>query len=172
MREHEERTEQRIVLRVPFDAGELDIIRLALYGVAVRMGFPFDAIEDLKIAVTEACNHMLLQRQEEALLPGAELHLTFVLRPQELMVQLEGYGVQAVFPKTETAPHLPDGFVSGSLHSLEALHSRELGLFLMQALVDEVKVHAAGARTDLQDGSESELASVERIELYKRLKTS
>lgn len=145
-------TDKEVILTVPFDADELDTVRLTLYGVAVRMGYTYEEIEDLKVALTEACNHALLQTPEKP--PGGALRIVFTMRPAELVVRLEGAGCRLSFREADdSAAELPQ---SASLDDRQ-FESPRLGLYLMQALVDEVKVESGtGGASD-------------RIELYKRL---
>lgn len=45
-----------IELKLPFKAEYVSVARLAVSGVASRMGFDIDTIEDIKVAVAEVCN--------------------------------------------------------------------------------------------------------------------
>lgn len=49
----------RIELSLPFKAEYVSIARLALSGIANRMGFDIETIEDIKVAVAEVCNKLL-----------------------------------------------------------------------------------------------------------------
>lgn len=51
---------ERIVINLPATAEYVDIVRLNLYGVASKMGFSYEEIEDMKVAVSEACNNSVL----------------------------------------------------------------------------------------------------------------
>ena len=53
-------TEDVITLQVPASAEYIDLVRLTLYGLAVKMGFSYEEIEDMKVAVSEACNNAVL----------------------------------------------------------------------------------------------------------------
>jgi serine/threonine-protein kinase RsbW len=48
-----------ISLSVPADAGYLHLLRSVTAGVAARLEISFDDVDDLRIAVTEACNRLL-----------------------------------------------------------------------------------------------------------------
>lgn len=48
-----------IVVTVPADPDYVHIVRSAVAGVAARLDFPVDSIEDLKLAVGEASAHLL-----------------------------------------------------------------------------------------------------------------
>lgn len=126
--------DKEVILKVPLHPDELDTVRLTLYGVAVRMGFTYESIEDLKVAVTEACNHVLLKQVDQEI--EACLQLVFTIRPQELVVRIETEGVHVRFAEEK------DGERSAASDSdgLNILGSLPLGLYLMQALVDEVSL--------------------------------
>lgn len=51
-------------LSVPASAEYLRLVRLAAAGLASRLGFTFDEIEDLRIAVDELCFHLLAEGVE------------------------------------------------------------------------------------------------------------
>lgn len=51
---------QRVTLKLPATADFVDIVRLNLYGIASKMGFSYEDIEDMKVAVSEACNNSVL----------------------------------------------------------------------------------------------------------------
>ena len=63
-----------IKLSVPAEAGYLTVIRTAAAAVAGRLGATVDDIEDLRIAVNEACAVLLTDADE-----GAELECRFDL---------------------------------------------------------------------------------------------
>jgi len=73
-------------LRVPADPAYLAVIRTATAGLASRLDLTLDEIEDLRIAVDEACA-LLLGHQNH---PGEDLHTSFTLSPQTLVVNLQG----------------------------------------------------------------------------------
>ncbi len=52
-----------IALQIPSDAEYVRVVRLAVIGVASRMAFSYDDIEDIKLAVSEACNNAILHAQ-------------------------------------------------------------------------------------------------------------
>jgi serine/threonine-protein kinase RsbW len=55
--------ENEIALQIPSDAEYVRVVRLAVIGVASRMAFSYDDIEDIKLAVSEACNNAILHAQ-------------------------------------------------------------------------------------------------------------
>ena len=51
-----------VLLTVPADGGYLGVLRTATAGLAARLQFALDEIEDLRIAVDEACAMLLADR--------------------------------------------------------------------------------------------------------------
>jgi serine/threonine-protein kinase RsbW len=72
-----------VLLTVPADGGYLGVLRTATAGLAARLHFALDEIEDLRIAVDEACA-MLLAITTRA----AELECRFVVTDDALAVEV------------------------------------------------------------------------------------
>jgi serine/threonine-protein kinase RsbW len=73
-------------LRVPADPAYLAVIRTATAGLAARLDLTLDEIEDLRIAVDEACGLLLDHRSH----PGEEVHAAFTIHPGMLEVVMSG----------------------------------------------------------------------------------
>ena len=72
-----------VVLVVPADGSYLAVLRTATAGLAARLQFTLDEIEDLRIAVDEACAMLL------AVAPGsAELTCEFEVTPAALSIEV------------------------------------------------------------------------------------
>jgi serine/threonine-protein kinase RsbW len=63
-----------VTVRMPAEGAYLSVLRTATAGLAARLDFTLDEIEDLRIAVDEACAMLLPQA-----LPGASLECEFDL---------------------------------------------------------------------------------------------
>ena len=70
-----------VELRLPADGAYLSVLRTATAGLAARLDFTLDEIEDLRIAVDEACALLLPDAA-----PGAELRCVFALAAESLSV--------------------------------------------------------------------------------------
>ena len=70
-----------VTVRMPADGAYLSVLRTATAGLAARLDFTLDDIEDLRIAVDEACA-MLLSHA----IPGSSLECSFTLSPDDLTV--------------------------------------------------------------------------------------
>jgi serine/threonine-protein kinase RsbW len=133
-------TSERIVtLQVPASPEYVDLVRLTLYGIASKMKFTFEDIEDMKVAVSEACNNSILHAY------GAEsgtIEVQFVSDDNELAIKIRDYGKSFTVTDTKEAP-----FLHGK--SIDEIQSGGLGLYLMQALMDRVEVNHEGGTSVL-----------------------
>jgi serine/threonine-protein kinase RsbW len=77
------RDDDVVLLTVPADGGYLGVLRTATAGLAARLQFALDEIEDLRIAVDEACAMLLA-----VAVPGAELDCRFAVTDDALTVEV------------------------------------------------------------------------------------
>jgi serine/threonine-protein kinase RsbW len=104
-------------LSVPASPAYVAVVRTATAGLAARVDITLDRIEDLRIAVDEAC--ALLVRgpgQESRLGPDDVLHCRFVLHEDSLTIEVRG--PSASLPTTDSfawsvLSALVDGLESG-----------------------------------------------------------
>ncbi len=72
-----------VSLRVPADSAYVSVLRTMTAGLAARLDFTVDDIEDLRIAVGEACALVLPEAVD-----GSDLEAEFRLMPGTLMVSV------------------------------------------------------------------------------------
>src|SRR4051812_27398982 len=77
-----------VELRLPADSAYASVLRTTTAGLAARLDFPIDDIEDLRIAVGEASAMVLPEATT-----GSDLTCHFFMRPGELTVSV-GVGVE------------------------------------------------------------------------------
>ena len=70
-----------VALRVPADGAYVSVLRTMTAGLAARLDFTVDDIEDLRIAVGEACALVLPEAT-----PGGDLEADFRLTPGTLTI--------------------------------------------------------------------------------------
>jgi serine/threonine-protein kinase RsbW len=70
-----------VVVTLPAAGAYLSVLRTATAGLAARLDFTLDDIEDLRIAVDEACAMLLADA-----LPGADLRCEFELNGGEIQI--------------------------------------------------------------------------------------
>jgi serine/threonine-protein kinase RsbW len=85
----------RVTVRMPADGAYLSVLRTATAGLAARLDFTLDDIEDLRIAVDEACAMLLSQA-----IPGSSLECSFSLEPDAMTISVS---VPCLNPRTPSA---------------------------------------------------------------------
>ncbi|WP_410772272.1 anti-sigma B factor RsbW [Fontibacillus sp. BL9] len=121
---------QKVVISLPATAEYVDIVRLNLYGVASKMGFSYEEIEDMKVAISEACNNSVLYAYKDS---NGMMEVTFEIIGDALSITVRDEG---------------ESFDSWGAGERQGLHDKNLnevqigglGFYLMQALMDEVSV--------------------------------
>jgi serine/threonine-protein kinase RsbW len=86
-----------VQIRLPAVGAYLSLLRTATAGLAARLDFTLDDIEDLRIAVDEACAMLLAQAA-----PGASLDCTFELLPQALKISVSVVTTDGQQPSRDT----------------------------------------------------------------------
>jgi serine/threonine-protein kinase RsbW len=89
--------EDAVEIRLPADSAYLSVLRTATAGLAARLDFTLDEIEDLRIAVDEACA-MLLPHAIET----AQLTCRFELTPETLEVTVTLPTTRGQLPERDT----------------------------------------------------------------------
>ena len=92
-----EAIEDAVEIRLPADSAFLSVLRTATAGLAARLDFTLDEIEDLRIAVDEACA-MLLPHAIET----AQLTCRFELTPETLEVTVTIPTTRGQLPERDT----------------------------------------------------------------------
>jgi serine/threonine-protein kinase RsbW len=86
-----------VVITLPADSAYLSVLRTATAGLAARLDFTIDEIEDLRIAVDEACAMLLPQA-----IPGADITCEFRLEDSSIRVGLSVLTVDGEEPSRDT----------------------------------------------------------------------
>ncbi|MFD0869589.1 rsbW protein [Chlamydia abortus] len=122
-----------VSLKVPADAEFIDIVRLTLYGIASKWGFSYEEIEDMKVAVAEACNNAVLHAYQGE--EKGQMEIRFEMREDGIRISVKDEGSSFDYEQKESQAE--------SLHDkpLSEVSEGGLGIFMMQALMDEVQVH-------------------------------
>src|SRR5947209_9019890 len=86
-----------VTIKLPAAGAYLSVLRTATAGLAARLDFTLDEIEDLRIAVDEACAMLLAQA-----LPGADLDCEFKLDDASIKVAVSVLTVDGQQPSRDT----------------------------------------------------------------------
>ncbi len=109
---------KRIELSVPAERSMLLIIRMATAGVMSRAGMTLDEMDDMKMAVDESCNLMMLQK------PLCQtLLLEYGYNEQEVEICIESNGI-----------------CDSSLNKKADPNMQEVIRCILEAIVDEVNI--------------------------------
>ncbi len=144
-----------IELQIPCDPKYIGVARLVAAGVGAHSGLNADEIDDLKVAVSEACTNVI-----DHAFPDSEktdqpttISLRFTSSKTGLQVEVEDYGV-GFDPDNLPKPELNEPSVNGGLGLYlitqltdEVLNEPSvnggLGLYLITQLTDEVHIQSA-----------------------------
>jgi serine/threonine-protein kinase RsbW len=122
-----------IEMKLPAKPEYVGVIRLSVSGIANRMGFTYEDIEDLKVAISEAMTNATTHAYEEN--EDGEVTVGFgVYRDRlEVMVADHGGSFNLSEVKQQTGPYQQS-------EPIENLREGGFGLFLIDALMDKVEI--------------------------------
>jgi serine/threonine-protein kinase RsbW len=123
---------ESVELTVPCDAKYLVVVRLAAAGVGNRAGLTVGDIEDIKVAVAEACTNVINHAFDEDVNPAErQIKVRLIAGDGELTVEVEDQGSGFDPKHLERAQQAP----------LEG--SGGLGFGLMRELTDSIRIESA-----------------------------
>jgi len=126
--------QETVQLVIPCRPEYVGVARLAVLGIASRMPFSYDEVEDVRLAVGEACSHSV----ERAGGQPATIRIVSTITPQALTIEIaDDVAASAAAAPTEEARLLEEAGVD----------QEGLGALLMEILVDEVRIDTAADGT-------------------------
>ena len=90
-------TPDHVTVGMPAEGAYLSVLRTATAGLAARLDFTLDEIEDLRIAVDEACAMLLSQA-----IPGTNLECAFDLGAEEMTITVSVTAAKPRIPARDT----------------------------------------------------------------------
>lgn len=126
-----------VELVIPCRPEYVGVARLAVLGIASRMPFSYDEVEDVRLAVGEACTHAV----ERAGSSDAKIRIVSNIDAHALVIEVsDDISSDSERPvPSEEAQLVADG-----------VDTQGLGALLMEILVDEVKIAAGSAGTTVK----------------------
>ncbi|MDY0410458.1 anti-sigma B factor RsbW [Virgibacillus soli] len=123
-----------VEMKIPAKAEYVGVLRLTLSGIANRMGFSYEDIEDLKVAVSEAITNAVTHAYDDTEL--GEITICFGIYPNrlEIMVADHGGSFNLKDIKNKIGPYHPK-------EPIENLREGGFGLFLIDTLMDKVQIN-------------------------------
>src|SRR5690625_982248 len=126
-----------IEMKVPAKAEYVGVIRLSISGIASRMGFTYEAIEDLKVALSEAATNVVSHAYEQK--EEGELTLGFGVYEDRLEVMVSDQGDSFSFE--EIKDRIGPVTKEEELKPISQIREGGFGLFLIKALMDKVEIN-------------------------------
>lgn len=122
-----------IEMKLPAKPEYVGVIRLSVSGIANRMGFTYEDIEDLKVAISEAMTNATTHAYEES--EEGEVTVGFGVYSDRLEVMVADHGGSFNLSevKQQTGPYQQS-------EPIENLREGGFGLFLIDALMDKVEI--------------------------------
>lgn len=116
-------------MKIPGRPEFVGVVRLVIAGLATRLNCHQEEIEDLKVAVAEACNNAVLNIDNES-----EILVSCIMEMGKLSIVVTNQGSCPTRKKGEEGKSC-----SSPLDKLEMIDSEETWLLLIRALMDEVE---------------------------------
>jgi serine/threonine-protein kinase RsbW len=123
-----------IEMKFPAKPEYVGVIRLSISGVANRIGFTYEDIEDLKISVSEAVTNVVNHAYGEK--ENGEVTIGFGIYENRLEVMVADHGGSFDLKevKAKIGPY-------DNEESIENLREGGFGLFLINTLMDKVEIN-------------------------------
>lgn len=122
-----------IEMKFPAKADYVGVVRLALSGIANRMGFSYDDIEDIKVSISEATSNVVTHAYEDE---EGEFTIGFGVYADRLEVMVADHGGSFSLNdiKEKIGPYKPS-------QPIETIREGGFGLFLIKELMDKVEIN-------------------------------
>jgi serine/threonine-protein kinase RsbW len=121
-----------VELKFPAKPEYVGVARLLMSGVASRLGFAVDDIEDIKLAVAEACTNATLHAYQGE---QGQIIITCTAFEDRIEIMVIDHGrsfdIEHIRYRMKPIDHRTP---------IEQLHEGGLGLFLIETLMDEVQI--------------------------------
>ena len=101
-------------------------VRMTAASIASDAGFDIEAIEDIKVAVSEACNNTIVHARESNII---DYYVEFMREDEKLTITVKDSG----------QGYDTDAYVEPAVDELQ---SGGLGLFIIKALMDEIDIES------------------------------
>jgi len=125
----EEKVKDMTELSVPAKANYISVVRLCVAGIADRMKFSVDDIEDVKIAVGEACINSIKHGYDNKSDPDHVIRIRFLIHPDKLVVFVKDNG-----KGFDTA--LVEAYIRQKGPSQKRADHIGMGVYLIKTLMD------------------------------------
>ena len=122
---------QSVQLSIPANSEFIAVARLSVSGVAARMDFSIEDIEDIKVAVSEACTNVI--QHAYANTQSGVINITFTIHKDLLEITVKDSG-KGFNPNNVESEKTKGG--NSDLYGLG------LGLVFIQSLMDDAQINS------------------------------
>lgn len=126
-----------IEMKFPSKAEYVGVIRMSLSGIANRMGFSYETIEDLKVAISEAVTNVVNHAYDKA--ESGELTIGFAVYEEKLEIMVSDTGES--FKINEIKSRIGPMSAREDMKPISQIREGGFGLFLINTLMDEVEIN-------------------------------
>ena len=141
-----------VALSIPMRAEYVSIARLTAAGVANRLGFDIEAIEDIKVSLSEVCNRIISTHIKTQAETEPECKIEFILSYDNLCINFYVDNIESQYLFMPGAADSSGGFQGGSgirvdldklidEHQDAEVYRDQLQLSLISLLMDEFIVN-------------------------------
>ncbi|WP_062048819.1 anti-sigma B factor RsbW [Bacillus sp. JCM 19034] len=121
----------QITMSLPAKPEYVGVVRLTVSGIANRIGFTYDEIEDMKIAIAEACTNVVAHAYEGT----GMMNISFSVYEDRMEIMVADNGQS--FDLSDLKDHLNPVDADQPVAELK---EGGLGLFLINTLMDKVEI--------------------------------
>lgn len=125
-----------IEMKVPAKAEYVGVVRLTISGIASRMGFTYEDIEDMKIAISEAVTNVVEHAYENE--QQGELRIGFGVYENKIEMMVADRGESFNF--NEVKDRIGPMTVMSEIKPVTQMREGGFGLYLINALMDKVEI--------------------------------
>ena len=129
------RTADATELRIPADPQYIVVAKRAAAGMASVAGLGLEALDELNIAIAEACEHTI-RAAVAAQMADAKVRINFLVQEDALRGEVRLLGTKPQ-PQVESGPRVP----AAALATAEAL---DLAISMLSCFADDVDFQPAG----------------------------
>ncbi|EOC99441.1 ATP-binding protein [Caldisalinibacter kiritimatiensis] len=129
--------EDLIKLSIPNKPEYVSVVRLTASAIASRIGFNIEEIEDIKVAVAEVCTNIIRNGLKN---DNMNFDIEFNIYTDKLCITVTNTGEKICEDVTRNE----------NLNSIEEQEEAKLGLFIIQALMDEVECLENGTNFEIK----------------------
>lgn len=123
-----------IEMKIPSKPEYIGVIRLTVSGIASRMGFSYEDIDDLKVALSEAITNAVNHAYKDG--NTGEVTIGFSVYKDRLEVRVSDSGMSF---DSKDITYQTEPYNESS--AIEDMREGGLGLFLIEALMDDVSIN-------------------------------